>query len=184
MSSLLSSITEMVSPSLLGTMSDKLGEDKGSITKAVGAMAPTLLAGLLNKSGDSGAMSGIFDSISSFDTSSLDDLGGLLGNEKAEEASSGLIGSLLGDNASGLVDSVSSMAGLSSSTAGSSIMSMVGSMVMGTIAKKVAGGLNIGDLTSMLTDQKDEIAGAIPGELGSMLGFSMPGVGGLMDSFR
>lgn len=183
MSDLIKNIMDLAGPSVMNSISDKLGEDSGAVSKAMGGLVPTILGGLLNKSSDAGAMSGIFGMLKNFDLGTLSDLGGLIGGSGgANDAVSGLMGSLFGDKTGGLIDSVASMAGLKKESS-SSLMSIAGSMVMGGLGKKIMGdGLDLGGLTSLLTSNKDAIGAAMPSGLASGLGLGS--LAGLGDSLK
>ena len=64
MSNLLDSIKSYVTPEIVSQAAALLGENESGVGKAIGGLAPTILAGILNKSGDSNAMGNVFSLLS------------------------------------------------------------------------------------------------------------------------
>ncbi|MBX2892039.1 MAG: OmpA family protein [Saprospiraceae bacterium] len=184
MANLLDSIKEYVTPELIGQAASILGENEGGISKAVGGLAPTILAGLLEKTGDSNAMGGIFDMISKFDPGVLGNLGSLIGggnlaHNDPKDAAGHLFGAIFGSKVPAITNAVASFSGTKSSSV-SSLLGMVGPLVMGLLSKKIStGGLNAAGLANLLLTEKNSILGALPTGLGSILGLAdLTGSGG------
>lgn len=182
MSNLLDSLKEYATPELIGQAAQLLGENENGISKALGGLAPTILSGLLNKAGDAGAMGSIFSTLSKFDPSVLDNLGGLLGggnlaHNDPKDAAGGFIGSLFGDKVPGILNALAGFAGVKS-TSVSSLLGLAGPMVMGLLSKKIkSDGLNLSGLANLLLGQKSSILAALPAGVGSLLGFAELGGG-------
>lgn len=182
MANLLDSIKEHISPELIGQAAQMLGENEGGISKAIGGLAPTILAGLLNKTGDSNAMGSIFNLISNFDSGILNNLGSLIGggnlaHNDPKDASGHLLGSLFGAKVPAITNAISSFSGVKSSST-SSLLGLVGPLVMGLLSKKISsGGLNVSGLANLLMGEKSSILGALPSGLGSVLGMLDQGSG-------
>ncbi len=175
MANLLDSIKEHISPELIGQAAQMLGENEGGISKAISGLAPTILAGLLNKTGDSNAMGSIFNLISNFDSGILDNLGSLIGggnlaHNDPKDVSGHLLGTLFGAKVPAITNAISSFSGVKSSST-SSLLGLVGPLVMGLLSKKInSGGLNVSGLANLLIGEKSSILGALPSGLGSVLG--------------
>lgn len=175
MANLLDSIKEHISPELIGQAAQLLGENESGISQALGGLAPTILAGLLNKTGDSNTMGSIFNLLSNFDSGILNNLGSLIGggnlaHNDPKDVSGQLLGTLFGSKVPAITNSISSFSGVKSSTA-SSLLGLVGPLVMGVLSKKISGGgLNVSGLANMLLGEKNSILGALPSGLGSVLG--------------
>lgn len=175
MSNLLDSIKQHVSPELIGQAAQLLGENEGGISKAIAGLAPTILAGLLHKTSDSNAMGGIFNMLSNFDSSILDNLGSLIGggnlaHNDPKDVSGQLLGTLFGAKVPAITNSISSFSGTKSSST-SSLLGLVGPLVMGVLSKKInSNGLNVSGLANLLIGEKNSILGALPSGLGSVLG--------------
>ncbi len=177
MANLLDSIKEYVTPELIGQAANLFGENEGGISKAIGGLAPTILAGLLNKSGDSHATGGIFNALSNFNPGILDNLGSLLGggnlaHNDPKDAAGQLLGSIFGAKVPAITNAIAAYSGTKSSSV-SSLLGMVGPLVMGFLSKKInTDGLNVSGLANLLQGQKSSILGALPTGLGSILGLS------------
>ncbi len=177
MANLLDSIKEHLSPELIGQVASGLGESEGGIAKALGGLAPTILAGILNKSGDSNAMGGIFSALSNFDSGILGNLGSLVGggnlaHNDPKDIAGQFLGSIFGSKVPAITNAISSFSGVKSSST-SSLLGLVGPLLMGVLSKKInTGGLNVSGLMNMLSGEKSSIMGALPTGLGSVLGLA------------
>lgn len=168
----------MLTPQILGTISDKLGEDKAGVTSALGGLLPSILGGLVNKAeSGSDSFGPIFDLIKNqggnFDLGGLIDMmgSGNLAHNDPRDIGGGLLGSLLGSKTGGLIDAISGMSGIGKKSS-SSLLGMAAPFIMSFLAKKIKGEkMDMGGLVSMLLGQKSSIMGAIPGVLASVLGF-------------
>ncbi len=178
MSNLIDALMGHVTPQILGSAAKTLGESEAGISKAVGGLLPTVLGGLLSKSTDSNAFGAIFNQLAdSRNTGFLDNLGGLVGGGNLahgdpKDIAGRLMGSLFGDKTGGLLSLLSNFAGIKSSST-SSLLGLVGPLVMGYFSKKIAAdGLNASGVASLLAGQKSNILGALPSGVGSLLGFA------------
>jgi OmpA-OmpF porin, OOP family len=179
MSDLLKGIMSHVTPSLVQNLAGKLGESESGVTKAIGGLAPTLLAGLIGKSSDTSAMSGIFNMLTDKKSSGmLDGIGSMVSSGSFMQApasndmASGFVNSLFGNKTSGIMSAVSNFSGLKQGST-SSLMGLVAPLVMGFLSKKIlGGGMNLSSLTSLLGSEKSSIMAALPGGMGNMLGLS------------
>jgi OmpA-OmpF porin, OOP family len=183
MSNLLDSIKGYLTPELMSQAASLLGENESSIAKAAGGLAPTILAGLVSKSGDSGAMGSIFNMLSGVQSDNLlGNLGSLLGggnlaHNDPKDLAGNLMGSLFGGKVPAILNAISSFAGIKSSST-SSLLGMVGPLVMGVLGKKIStDGLNVSGLANLLLGQKSSIMGALPAGLGSVMGLADMGAG-------
>jgi|GEM_PF-125735 len=178
--SIIKELGGLVTGQLVKQVANSLGESESGIGKVIGALAPTILGGLLNKSSDTGAFGKIFDMLGNKDNASyLDNLGGLIGGGNLaqgdpRDASGALMGSIFGDKVGGIIDMVSSIAGVNKKSS-SSLMGMVGPMIMGYLGKKIlSGGLNASGLAGLLSGERNNIAEAMPNQLADLIGFEMP----------
>jgi len=106
----------------------------------------------------------------------LDNLTSVIGGSAQKtfaESGSNLLSTLLGGGATNaLATSISKFAGISGS-ASSSLVGMLGPVVLGVLGKEQrSSGLDAGGLASLLQSQKDQIAAAIPSGLADRLGGS------------
>ncbi len=180
MSNIITELGSLVTSQIVKSAANSLGESEGGIGKVIGALAPTILGGLLNKSSDNSAFGQIFDMLGNKDNAGyLDNLGGLIGggnlaHNDPKDAAGGFLGSLFGDKMGGIIDMVASVAGVKKSSS-SSLLGMVAPMIMGYIGKKILKeGLSASGLASFLGGQRNNIADAMPNQLADMIGFDMP----------
>ena len=163
-----------MTPDLVSKAASMFGESENGISKAASGMVPTILGGLLNKTGDSSAFSGIFNSLKeSGNAGYLDNLGGMLGdNSPAKDASSSFVSNLFGDKSEGAFDFLSKNAGIGGGAV-KGILGMVAPMVMGYVGKMIKDkSMNAAGLSGFLNDQKSNIMSAMPEEGASFLGFN------------
>ena len=178
MSNLLESVKSYVTPEIIQQAASLLGENESGVSKAIGGLAPTILAGILNKSDDSNAMGNIFSLLSDKNNSGfLSNIGGLLGGGNLaqgdpKDIAGGLMGNLFGGKVPAILNAVSSFAGIKSSST-STLLGMVGPLVMGVLGKKInSDGLNLSGLLNLLKGEKSSIMNALPGGLGSIMGLA------------
>lgn len=181
MSDLLNSLKNLATPALLDQVAGHLGENPSNVQKALTGLVPTVLSGLVGKSGDNNAMNGIFDLLKGAGGNNvLDGLSGLvssgsLAHDNPANPASGLLSSLFGNKLGGIVNLVSGFSGVKNASA-SSLLGLAGSLVTGFLGNKIAGGLSLSSLTGLLNSEKSSILSAVPGGLGSLLNLSLPNV--------
>ena len=175
MANLLDMAKGYLSDQLMDQLTGATGENKSGVAGALGGMVPTLLAGLMNKSSDTGAMTGIFNMLNDDKNDGLlDNLGGLIGNNAQGAITSSLLSGLFGDKVGGILDLVGSATGIKKSSS-STLMSIAAPLVMGMLRKKISGGgLNLGGLLSMLNGEKDSIMSALPEGMDKEIGLAAP----------
>jgi hypothetical protein len=158
-------------------VSSALGEDNSGISKALTAIIPTGLAGILNKatSGNDGA-----NSIFEMAKSAIGSVSGnfnLSGTENTQKGNS-MFGSLFGDHQSIISNAVSKFSGIKDSSA-TSLITMALPAIMGILGKHAAdNNLSASGLSGFLSSQKDHIMQALPSglsSLASMLGSGSAG---------
>ncbi len=178
MSTLIDSVKSYLTAELIGKVAGTLGESENGISKASSGLVASILGGLLSKSGDSGIMNTIFSLLKDGKTTSvLGDLGALIGqgnlaHNDPKDVAGKFIGTLFGSKVPDLINGVASYAGIKNTSA-SSLLGMIGPLVMGVLGKKIAsGGLNLSALTGLLSSEKSSITSLIPAGLGSALGVS------------
>ncbi|GAB4499075.1 MAG: hypothetical protein OHK0019_35550 [Saprospiraceae bacterium] len=174
MANLLDSIKEYVTPELISQAAKSLSENEGGISKAIGGLAPTILAGFLNKTGDAETMSNIFNKLSNFNPDSLDDLAGLIGGGNLahgdpKDAAGQILGLVFGAKIPAITNAVAAFSGAKASSV-STLLGMVGPLVIGILSKKIsASGLNANGFTNLLVKEKNSILGALPSGMASIL---------------
>ena len=178
MENIIDAIKGHLTSELMDKASGMFGESSSGVAKAAGGLIPTILGGLLQKSNDTSAFGSIFDMLSDDKNAGfLDNLGGLIGGGNLahgdpKDIAGSLMGKLFGNKVGGILDLVSSVAGIKKSST-SGILGLVGPLIMGYLGKKIkGGGLNAAGLASLLLGQKDNIMSALPAGMGDLLGFA------------
>jgi outer membrane protein OmpA-like peptidoglycan-associated protein len=180
---ILDAVKGHLSPDLISKASSFLGENESSVSKALSGILPTVLSGMVSKvsSGSAGAAE-VFNAAKETHSSGLlgglgnlfGDGGGMLGKGLD------LVKGLLGDKFAGIINTISSFAGIKSSSA-SSLMSMAAPIAASTLGKHAAdNNLNAGGLASLLSSQKSLITNMLPAGLSSIAG--MLGIGKVTDT--
>ena len=180
MSNLLDSVKSHITPDLIRQAAAQLGESEGGIAKAIGGIAPTLLAGLLNKTGEAVTMDSVFNALSKFDPAVLDHPGSLIGggnlaHNDPKDASGHVLGSIFGAKVPAITNALAAFSGTRASSV-STLLGVVGPLVMGVLHQKIsADDLNVSGFAHLLQNQQNSILGALPTGLGSIIGLAQPG---------
>jgi len=107
----------------------------------------------------------------------MDNLGGLIGggnlaHNDPKDIAGGLMGSLFGSKVGGIIDLVSSVAGIKKSSS-SGLLGMVGPLVMSYLGRKIRKeGLDAFGLRKLLGGQSANIMSALPAGMGDLVGFA------------
>lgn len=146
--------------------SSTLGESSSGIVKALSAIIPTSLAGILMKatSGNDGANSVLNMAKNAFTSNA--------GSPEmaSTEKGSNMLSSLFGDKTSGISSAISQFSGIKDSSAGS-LLSMGLPAIMGILGKHAdQNNLSPSGLAGFLSSQKDQILHAMPAGLSSIIG--------------
>ncbi|WP_273444938.1 OmpA family protein [Neolewinella agarilytica] len=175
MANILDNLKGMITPEMMGTISNQLGESKGGVESALSGILPSILGGMVQKA-EGGNFGAIFDMLKGENNFDLGDLIGMMGSgnlaqNDPRDIGGGLLGSLLGNKTGGLIDAISGMAGINKKSS-SSLLGMAAPFIMSFLAKKIRGEkLDAGGLASILLSQKGSIMSAIPAVLSAVLGF-------------
>ncbi len=177
MANIVDSLKGYITSELISKASESFGESNSAITKGIDGLLPTILGGLVQKSNDTSAFGGIYDMIKGGATKNpnlLDNLGSLIGGgnlaqNDPKDLSGSLMSSLFGGKVGGILDLVSSVAGLKRSSS-SGLMGLVGPMVMsylgGIIKDKALDAVGLG---KFLRKDSASIANALPAGMGNLL---------------
>jgi len=179
MASLMKTAFDMLSPSLLGMVSGKLGESEAGVTRALEALVPAILSGMIGHAKTSSGLTGLFGMLSQpANAGFLDDLNGLVGGGNLahgdpKDAAGHMMGALFGDKVGPILSSVGKLAGLKSHESPGHLLGLAGPLLMGLLGKKIAGaGLGEAGLRSLLMDEADEVYAALPAPLAGVLGLA------------
>ena len=147
----------------------------------------SILGGMMNKSSSQEGAKQIFDMASNADPSIMDKLGDILGGggdqlEAVQKTGGGILDGLLGGGGqASMVQTIAKALGLDGSMVGK-LLTLAAPMLLGVIGKHIkSAGLDALGLSSLLGEQKQHIAAAMPSSLTENLGFGnlLSGVGDL-----
>lgn len=158
-----------------------LGEPESNTKSAITSMLPALLGAIVQKGSTSDGASSLLNTLNSpqVDASLLGNVSQLLsgsGANKLVSAGSGLLSSFLGPKANALTGALSSMSGLSGTSA-TNLVSMAAPLILGGL-KKIVGdqGLGASGLMSLLGSQAKTIQNEIDPRLSQAMNLKLPGV--------
>jgi Bacterial protein of unknown function (DUF937) len=176
---LVNQIMNQLSGDALGKLSGLLGTDGETTEQAASAAVPSLLAGLAGLASQAGGPQKITTALGNIDTSTLGNLAHMLGgnSDSLTQKGGSLLSSLFGDSLlSSIATAISRFSGLNAGAA-KSLLAALAPMVFGQVASQwKSRGASASALTSLLAEQKHNIADAIPS------GFTLPEVPGLAKS--
>src|SRR6267142_1086688 len=169
---ILNIIREQLSPEILGQISKTVGENpegtKGALQSALPALLGSAAAQASSPSGATGLLEMLKQKAPQGGWS--ESLSGLLGGAGAGGAGSSFVSSLLGPKMNAVRDFIAGQSGIRPESA-TSLMSMGGQILMGTLGKQVmARGLGASGLGQLLSSQIPHLQGLIPPELANTLG--------------
>ncbi|MEA3418120.1 MAG: DUF937 domain-containing protein [Campylobacterota bacterium] len=167
-------VKDQLTEQVTGYIGNMLGGNTKQSTSVLASAIPALLGMFMKSSSTKSGAGALFDMLGKQDDSLLDNLGGMLGKEKADsmiKTGTGSLGSLFGgskkneDMLGGIIDSISGSSGADKGTT-KSIMGLLTPIILGVIKKQLMGGgkgsFNVGSLVDMFTGQKDNITAAVP----------------------
>ena len=161
-------VKDQVTDAVMDQIGGLLGESTETTQSAVGGAIPAILSGLAGIAGSDRGAESVFNTVNDHDDSLLDNLGDLLGGDQSGsmiKMGTELLGGLMGNNGLGsLVGALAGFSGMGKKSS-NSLLGILAPIVIGIIKRKVfggSGGGTIGALTSLFTDQKDNISNAMP----------------------
>ena len=178
MANIVDSLKEFITPELISKASSSFGESNTSITKGIDSLIPTVLGGLIKKSNNTNDFGGIFDMIkggADKNSGLLDNLGSLVGGgnlakDDPKDLSGRMMSSIFGSKVGGILDLVSSVAGLKRSSS-SGLMGLVGPLVMSYLGRVVKNkALDAVGLGKFLRNDSSAVTRALPAGMGDLLG--------------
>lgn len=152
-------IKGQLGPALVSQSASQLGESESGISKAISGLLPAVVGGLANNADKPG----VLDAITGAASTGV--LGNLLQGSSNNSTISTVLSSIFGDKMAGLVNAVSSFAGVSNSTS-NSLLNMVTGAALGSIGKYAAdNNLGADGVKSLLHDQKGVVSALLPAGL-------------------
>ena len=177
---LVSLIMQFLTPDIIARIAATLGLGRTEAQAGVSAAVPALLAAFSGVADKPGGSQILADAIKN-QSGVLDNVMSMVGGGSPSslvERGSNMLTSLLGSHdQSALAGAVGKFAGIGQST-GSSLIGMLGPVVMGVIGKQIGSrSLDAGSVSGLLASQKEQIAQALPQGFGRLLGGT-----GILDS--
>lgn len=162
-------ISEYVTPEIVSKASSLLGESENGISKSISVAIPAVLSGLLNKSNNNDLMHRVMSLIhENKNGANASNFSALLTKESDKESiGSRLMYLLFGDKLNTVTEWIAKAGGIGNSSA-SSLLGLVGPMVLGYFAKS---GAKSSEIQYLLSSQKDSILSDMPLGLIPALGF-------------
>ena len=164
------------SDEVLSRIGSLIGLSPEQARTAIGGAVPAILAGLVGVAQRPEGRDQLAATLRDQDPGPLDNLSGMLSGDRGTSlvsSGSNTLSSLFGQNkVNGLAGALSKYAGLNEGST-ASLLGAVAPVVMGVLGREQrTQGLDSQGLARMLTDQKDNIAHALPAGLASSLGSS------------
>ncbi|MFZ1529528.1 MAG: OmpA family protein [Ferruginibacter sp.] len=146
---------------IVNRASSTLGESESGISKAMSALIPTVLSGVISKASSSDGANAVAQMANEQHQSGvLDNIGGLLGGGGSGVSS--LLSGLFGNKTDMIGSLISNFAGVKSSSS-SSLLSLAVPAIMSLIGKHASSSnLNASGLASFLGGQKNAVESALP----------------------
>lgn len=171
---LLDLVKDQITGQLAKQASDFLGESESSVSSALGSMMPVLLGSTIQKASTPSGAQGILDVIGKLDLGSLSNItkvfdGGSDNINGILNSGGGIVDMLLGKKTSGVIDFISNLSGIKSSS-GASLLKMAAPFLMGLIGNQVKG-KGLSGLTDLLLGQKNYVNAALPAGVSSLMNF-------------
>ena len=177
MATILDTLRSLVTPDLLAQASSAFGESQGNVSRGLGAAFPAILAALLSKSNDTGAMRQIMELLTdpSMDSNLLRNPGSLIGaggltKSPIVDLGARCLSALFGPQMGSVASSLATEAGVKPQTA-SSLLSLAAPLVLAALGDRVRrDGLNAAGLANLLASERDSILRVAPAGLAGLLG--------------
>ena len=177
---LLDTVKNYFNTEFVNQASSGLGESSSGISKALSAVLPAGLLGIINKatSGAAGAGSVLnMAKESATGVPSSPSFSSLSSSAATTAGGGNILSNIFGSNQTGITDLISKFAGIKNSSVGS-LMSMGIPAILGLLGKHAEqNNMSSNDLSGFLSSQKDHVLNALPSGLSSLGG--MLGLGGL-----
>ena len=177
---LIESVKTLLSGDMINKAAGMLGENSSNAQKAMSAIIPSVLTGVLQKAG-SGDVHGLFSMITDAAKNGIPaNLTALTGSGGMASKAMDTLKSLFGDKISGLTNAIAGFSGVSSESA-STLLSVAAPAALGVLGKHASDtNMSAGGLLSFLNTQKDSILNSVPSgmNLAGVLGLgSLAGIG-------
>lgn len=182
MANLIQTVMGVFTPNVTSRFADALGESPAAVTTGLGAAAPALLAGALQRSATPAGARTLLDQVNQATAGGnpLDGLSAVAGDESARSAflthGQGLSSALLGGDSNAVTSAVASHAGIGMGSA-AKLLGLAAPLVLGAIARAAGPSPTATGLQSLLGGQRAGILSALPAGLGSLFGLGQSAAG-------
>jgi len=172
-------IKNNLSSDVLGQLGSLVGASPEQTKTAAGAAVPAILAGLGKSASSKDGADRLTEMLNKLDPNMVNNPGGMFGGAdagKLGEKGTGMLDSILGGGLLGnLGGLLSKFSGLGSGIIGK-LLGLLAPLILSTITKSLGGAGKVSSqgLTQFFTEQKQNIAGSLPGGLSLA---SIPGLG-------
>ncbi len=159
---------------VLGDLSSLLGEDRTKTQSAIDGALPAILGGLMQGASTPHGAAEYSRLADEADTGLLSNISGMISGNSGALLALGapLLMKLFGARQDGLISTIARLAGIGSGSAGT-LLKVVGPLVMSMLgSKKKELSLNTDQFASMLMDQREHVAAAMPEDISQSLNFS------------
>lgn len=180
MDNLVELIGKQLSPQVVQSLGQLAGTTKDQTQGALGAIVPSLVGAISNQGSTAGGAQQILNLLGkqTGGDNLLGNLAGMLtGGDSTQgllSSGAGIVSSLLGGNASKIINTVASLVGVKEGSI-STILQSVAPLVLASVGKLVKdGNLNAAGLASLLAGQKGFVKASIPAGLAGTLGLAAP----------
>lgn len=180
MANLIQTVTNAFTPDVTTKLAGAMGESPSAVTSGVGAAAPALLAGALQRSATPAGSRSLLDLVNQSQTGGqpLDRLGSIASDDSARASflshGQGLASGLLGGSTSNVASAISSHSGLGMDGA-TKLLALVAPVVLGVLGRAAGPSPTASGLQSLLNNERASILGALPPGLGSLFGLGAAG---------
>jgi Bacterial protein of unknown function (DUF937)/PRC-barrel domain len=171
MNDLVSTISSLLTPEVVGRLATASGLDNAVAQSAVSAAVPSILSGLAGIAATPAGGRQLASAVAQQPTDILGSiLSGFTGSAPKAETGTGLLSSLLGGGALGLLTSaVAKFIGIGEGPT-RNLIGLLAPLIIGVLGREQrAAGLDGNGLARMLTEQKEQIAAAMPFGLSRLL---------------
>src|SRR5215831_18126115 len=171
---LLDSVKSLLGGDFIGKASAMLGEQESNVQKAISAIVPSVLTGVMNKAGSGDAWGVLSMAKNAAGSGILSGIGNFFTNNSLMNRGADMLKGLFGDRMSDVANTISGYAGIKSTSA-ASLMSAVAPAALGALGQHAeATNMNANGLLSFLNNQKESIMNMLPSglNLAGALGFS------------
>ena len=162
-------------------MGQKLGLDPATTQQAVAAAIPMLTGALAHNAAQPGGAADLHDALNAHDGSILDNIGSYvssMGGGGAGGLGGAILGHILGQHQDNATTGLANATGIDAGQAGQ-LLAMLAPLVMGALGRmKQQGGIDPGNIASVLQGEHEQAAAAAPPGLGGLAQILLGGGGG------